>query len=428
MGKVTGSNPVRPTKNDSVLSGFERRSVVESSGETARRWPTRGARRRDERQGRILSDPQKRRAPTGLFFYPKNLYHKKMRLDKHLIIKYPNLSRVYIKDQIKLGNFLVGGKKVKPSHMLSEDDQVALAPDFSLPEKAVIIPNPEIKLNIIFENDDVIVINKPAGLSVHPRQDKNGLPLLSETNSTLISGLLAHYPPLTEIGDIPAIRPGIVHRLDKDTSGIMIVAKNQNSFDWLKKQFKDRQTIKKYLALAAGRLEEKEGQIKTLLQRASSDPTRQKVQPWTKSPQFSHQPEEYQAQVQGGTPHRRPLASEHEEWPSGAGVSTKEGKEAITNYKVIKEFKNYSLLEVSPKTGRLHQIRVHLAYLGHSVAGDAKYGDKRLPILPGLDRQFLHATELTLILPDGEKHVFSSPLPEDLAAILNPLVPLKIIK
>jgi len=357
-----------------------------------------------------------------------------MRLDKYLIIKYPNLSRAYIKDQVKLGNFLVGGKRVKPSYMLSEENQVAFAPGFSLPEKAVILSNPDIKLNIIFENDDVIVINKPAGLSVHPRQDKNGLPLLSEINNTLISGLLSYYPPLANVGDPStgsgqvAIRPGIVHRLDKDTSGIMIIAKNQNSFDWLKKQFKDRQATKKYLALVHGRLAEKEGQIKTLLQRASSDPTRQKVQPWTQSAQFFRQPEGYQAQAQGRTPHRRPLATEHEIRPSGARVSAKEGKEAITDYKVIKEFKNYSLLEVSPKTGRLHQIRVHLAHLGHPVAGDAKYGDKRLPILPRLGRQFLHAAEIEVILPDGQKQVFSTPLPEDLAAILTTLAPLEITK
>jgi 23S rRNA pseudouridine1911/1915/1917 synthase len=185
------------------------------------------------------------------------------------------------------------------------------------------------------------------------------------------------------------VRPGIVHRLDKDTSGVMIIAKNQKSFDWLKKQFKDRQANKKYLALVSGRLEEKEGQVKTLLQRASSDPTRQKV-------------------------------------------SIGDGKESLTLYKVIKEFKNYSLLEVSPKTGRLHQIRVHLAYLGHPVAGDAKYGPrlrqgfggqgKHLPILPGLGRQFLHATELDVTLPDGQKQVFAAPLPEDLEKVLKNLL------
>ena len=396
-----------------------------------------------------------------------------MRLDKYLIAKHPNLSRVYIKNQVKLGNFLVNGKRVKPSQLLSEDDEISFALGFSLPEKAVILPNPNIKLNIIFENNDVIVIDKPADLSVHPRQDKNGLPLLSEINNTLISGLLAYCPAIANVGDSltspPAspdasrggqpspskgegksppfeggekegvtpspVRPGIVHRLDKDTSGLMIVAKNQNSFDWLKKQFKDRQITKKYLALVSGRLAEKEGQIKTLLQRASSDPTRQKVQPWTQSTQFFRQPESYQVQVQGGTPHRRPLATEHEIRPSGAGVSAKEGKEAITNYKVIKEFKNYSLLEVSPKTGRLHQIRVHLAHLGHPVAGDAKYGPAKLALSHAqrggedarsssgihFSRQFLHATELDITLPDGQKHVFSALLPPDLANTLATL-------
>jgi len=298
-----------------------------------------------------------------------------MRLDKYLITKYPNLSRVYIKSQIKLGNFLINGKQVKPSYALNENDQVAFAPGFALPDTAQILPNPEIKLKIIFENEDVIVIDKPAGLSVHPRQDKNDLPLAQETKNTLISGLLAYYPPLTNVGDIPAIRPGIVHRLDKDTSGVIIVAKNQASFDWLKKQFKDRQVIKKYLALVHGHPKEKQGTIKTLLQRASSDPTRQKV-------------------------------------------SVGEGKESVTLYKVIEEFNRYTLIEASPKTGRLHQIRVHLAHLGHSVAGDAKYGDKRLPILPDLKRQFLHATELEIILPNNQKRIFLSPLPSDLKKII----------
>ncbi|MDD2753182.1 MAG: RluA family pseudouridine synthase [Candidatus Portnoybacteria bacterium] len=342
------------------------------------------------------------------------------RLDKFLQEKFPQYSRAFIKEQIKLGNFLVypeqsrgvNGEKVKPSYILRQGDQVALAPGFNLPDAAQILPNPAIKLDIIFENDDVIVINKPAGLSVHPRQDKNGLPLLQEINTALVSGLLAYYPAITDAGDIlnpprsslkggskisspplggvrpkvleggdfyPAnIRPGIVHRLDKDTSGVMIIAKNQASFDWLKKQFKERQTTKKYLALVHGLLKIKEGEIKTLLHRAVSDPTKQKV-------------------------------------------SKNEGKEAITGYKVIKEFKGYSLIEASPKTGRLHQIRVHLAHLSHPVAGDAKYGDKRLPILPGLDHQFLHAQELKITLPGGSKKTFFAPLPADLQATLDTL-------
>lgn len=280
---------------------------------------------------------------------------------------------------------MVSDKKVRPSYILRANDTVALAPGFILPDAAQILPNPNIKLDIIYEDDDVIVINKPAGLSVHPRQDKNSLPLPQETDSTLVSGLLAYYPETANVGDNPLFRPGLVHRLDKDTSGVMIIAKNQTSFDWLKTQFKERKTTKTYLALVHGLLKNKKGEIKTLLHRASSDPTKQKV-------------------------------------------SKNDGKEAITQYKVIKEFKDYTLLEARPKTGRLHQIRVHLAHLGHPIAGDTKYGIKRLPVLPGLNRQFLHATELKITLPaspaggpDGEKKTFFSPLPTELAQTIKGL-------
>jgi len=349
-----------------------------------------------------------------------------MRFDKYLTKKYPKLSRVYIKNQIKLGNFLVEDKQAKPSYEMREGDTVAFAPGFSLPAVTAIISNPNIKLDIIFENDDVIVINKPTGLAIHPRQDKNGLPLLSEIDSTLVSGLLAYYPEVAGVGDTsdhpnppqPSlkggsnasnspplggvrgdfnfinIRPGIVHRLDKDTSGVMIIAKNQTAFDWLKKQFKERQTNKTYLALVHGALKNKEGEIKTLLARATSDPTKQKAIPLSSSSSPLSPP-----QLKGGGKLR----------------------EAITQYKVIKEFKNYSLLEVHPKTGRLHQIRAHLAHLGHPVVGDKKYGDKHPPILPGLTRQFLHAKELKITLADGQKKVFSAPLPADLNGILQTL-------
>ena len=345
-----------------------------------------------------------------------------MRLDKFLTTKYPNLSRVYIKNWIKLGNFLVNDKRVKPSYILRDSDLVAVAPGFSLPAITAIISNPNIKLDIIFENDDVIVINKPARLSVHPRQDKNGLPLLQEIDNTLVSGLLAYYPAIAGVRDqnppppslkggsriIPPplggvrgaffsinIRPGIVHRLDKDTSGVMIIAKNQTSFEWLKKQFKERLVSKKYIALIHGKLKNKEGEIKTLLARATGDPTKQKV---------------------------IPLINADLKMPRiDAEIGTK-GKEAITQYKVIKEFKDYSLLKVSPKTGRLHQIRVHLAHLGHPVVGDKKYGR---PLKSGfnglLTRQFLHAKELGITLSNGSKKTFNAPLPTELNSVLRTL-------
>ena len=316
---------------------------------------------------------------------------KTKRLDKFLAAQFPSLSRAYLKEQIKLGNILVNGKKIKPSFSLRKNDQVEFAPGFILPESSrQILPNPAIKLKIIYEDNDVLVIDKPAGLAVHPRQNKNGAPLESEVSSTLVSGLLAYYPAMANVGDYNSpqpplnlrggenIRPGLVHRLDKDTSGVLIIAKNQVSFDWLKNQFKERRVQKKYLALVQGAFKEKQGEIKTLLHRSQKDPTKQKI-------------------------------------------STKEGKEAITRYKVIKEFKKYTLLEVSPKTGRLHQIRVHLAWLGHPVAGDKKYGHKNQLLPSGLNRQFLHAAELKIILPNGQEKQFSSPLPEELTKILAQL-------
>lgn len=269
---------------------------------------------------------------------------------------------------------------------MREPDLVGFAPGFVLPDinAAKILTNSDIKLNIIYEDANVIVINKPAGLSVHPRQDKNGLPLSSEINSTLVSGLLAYYPAIATVGDSPSLRPGLVHRLDKDTSGVMITAKNQKSFEWLKKQFKERQTAKRYLALVHGSLKEKRGEIKTLLARGTENPTKQKV-------------------------------------------SKQNGKEAITKYKVLKEFKDFTLVEASPQTGRLHQIRVHLAHLGHSVVGDTKYGDKRLSSPPGLARQFLHAQKLEIALPDGQKKTFQAPLESDLQAILTTLEKISIV-
>ncbi|MBU1102412.1 RluA family pseudouridine synthase, partial [Patescibacteria group bacterium] len=363
-------------------------------------------------------------------------------------------SRAYIKEQIKLGNILiypvrslkikpeipqseppaslslqrgeqakspqklkirmkyawtsngVNGKKVKPSCVLRESDQVAFAPGFEFPTENKIQPNPEIKLNIIFENKDVIVIDKLAGISVHPRQTKTGTPIAKEINNTLVSGLLAYYPPLEQVGDDPKIRPGIVHRLDKDTSGVMVVAKNQRSFDWLKKQFKERVVQKKYIALIHNCPKENPGVIKTYLTRSKTEPSKQKVI--------------------SGTDKIIPRSNE---------------REAITEYKIIKKFKDFCLIEAYPKTGRLHQIRVQFAWLGNPIAGDTKYGPRLRPhftkaspgeqgydgqakkklLASGLKRQFLHAVELKITLIDGEKKTFLSPLPDELAQIAERL-------
>ncbi len=299
------------------------------------------------------------------------------RLDKFLLVKFPRYSRAFLKEQIKQGNFLVNGKKIKPSYILKPNDKISLAPEFELPENTTIIPDPKIKLSIVYEDENVIIIDKPAGLSVHPRQTKNGAPVAEEIDNTLASGLLAHYPPLASVGDCPEIRPGIVHRLDKNTSGLMVVAKNQQSFEWLKEQFKEKKVQKKYLALVNGQVKNETGLIKSPIGRASGDPTRQKI--------------------------------------------SADGKTAVTEYRVAKRFRNFTLLEVYPKTGRMHQIRIHLASVGHPVAGDKKYGPRNLPCPSGLNRQFLHAQELSIALPVGQINLFTSPLPADLKIVLKEL-------
>jgi len=316
---------------------------------------------------------------------------KEQRLDKFISSKFSQFSRAFLKEQIKQGNFLVNDRKVKPSYVLRQGDQVALAPGFKLsaspaggPGTASLIPNPDIKLSVIYEDDNTVVIDKPAGISVHPRQNKNCQPIPKGVRNTLANGLLARWPEMAQVGDLPAVRPGLVHRLDKDTSGVMIIAKNQKTFEWLKQQFQKRLVAKKYLALVHGQLKEKSGQIKCFLRR-SPNPTKQQV--------------------------------------------ANEGREAISDYKVIKQFKNYSLIEVRPETGRFHQIRVQFAWLGNPVVGDTKYGPPKARQKPSnLNRQFLHASELEILLPpsstnetSNQKKTFNVPLPADLQALLKAL-------
>jgi 23S rRNA pseudouridine1911/1915/1917 synthase len=203
------------------------------------------------------------------------------------------------------------------------------------------------KLAILYEDKNVLIVDKPAGINSDGFKKR-------------------------------------VHRLDKDTSGILLIAKNDRSLDFLQKQFKEREVKKQYLALVAGVLKNKEGEIETLIGRSPKDRKKQKVY-------LAHEP-------------------------------GSEGKrKAITEYKVLEKFKNYSLIEVTPKTGRKHQIRAHLAYLGHPVAGDKIYGFKNQPRPEGLKRQFLHASYLKIKLPDGQEKEFKSDLPADLKEVLNNL-------
>ena len=236
--------------------------------------------------------------------------------------------------------------------------------EHSLDVRRVTGPNPVVPTNfmnipIIYEDDDLVVIDKPAGILVHPvKNEKN----------TLLDFLKIKYPNIK-----------LVHRLDRDTSGLMIVAKNEETYERLKSQFLNRQIKKKYLALIHGTLKDKKGIIAKSISKSRK---------------------------RGGSQTTTPIGKR---------------REAITRYNVIKEYPNYSLLEVSPETGRTHQIRVHLASIGHPITGDEKYKFKRQPKIEGLNRQFLHASYLNFQLPNGKMLELSSKLPEELDKILEKL-------
>lgn len=233
------------------------------------------------------------------------------------------------------------------------------------------------EIKIIYEDNDVLVVDKPAGIVVFPEGKT-----LKTGEKTLIDYLLEKYPELKQAGQAP--RYGIVHRLDKDTSGILLVAKTNEALIFLQNQFINRGVEKKYTALAVGSIKEEKGQIKTLIGRAKQDKRKQKAYPL--------------------------------DWPDKAGK-----REAETLFWVQQRFEEYTLLDVQIKTGRRHQIRCHLSFLHHPIAGDKLYGFKNQPMPEGLQRQFLHASYLKIKLPDGEAKEFNSELPEDLQNILNNL-------
>jgi len=282
-----------------------------------------------------------------------------VRLDKYVCQQLPELSRSRVQKLIADGHITVNGRPAKPGLKLNIGDRLKVAIPPTPTEQ--VLPE-DVPLDIIYEDDDLLVVDKPAGLTVHPVPGHPG--------HTLVNALLAHFPHLADTGD--ALRPGIVHRLDKDTSGVMLVAKTGKARADLAGQFKSHTVSKAYMALVKGRLTLEEGIIEAAMGR---DPRNRKKM----------------AVVEGG-------------------------REASTEYQVIKYIGGYTLLEVRPRTGRTHQIRVHLGAIGFPVAGDKIYGVK----VPFLSRQFLHACRLGFSLPaTGEYIEFKSELPEDLEQALE---------
>ncbi len=293
------------------------------------------------------------------------------RLDRALAQLFPELSRTRAQAAIKAGVVRVDGKPVRASHLLEagqriEVDAGALTAAGVAGEASGQTPLAEtIPLRVVYEDEHLLVVDKPAGLVVHPAP--------GHATGTLVNALLAHVPKLTAGSD--ASRPGIVHRLDKDTSGLIVIAKDAPTHTALAQQMKEHSTVKRYLALVEGRMPAPEGVIDAPIGR---DPR-----------------------------HRQRMALVSE---------VNGGREARTRFKVLREIRGRSLVELQLETGRTHQIRVHLASVGHPVVGDSLYGRAQLPLPP---RQFLHATRLEFVHPTtGEWLIFDAPLPPDLADFL----------
>jgi 23S rRNA pseudouridine1911/1915/1917 synthase len=281
-----------------------------------------------------------------------------IRLDKFVGEKCSELSRTHARQLIDDSLITVNGHTAKPSLKLNSGDKIDITVP---PEPPATISAENIPLKIIYEDADLLVVDKPAGMTVHPAP---GSP-----EHTLVNAILNHLPALAQ--DAGSLRPGIVHRLDKDTSGLILVAKNRVAQADLSDQFKLRAVAKYYLTLVRGKLTPEKGIIEAAIGRDPHD--RQKM------------------------------------------AVTDGGREARTEYRVIRYYGNYTLLEIKPETGRTHQIRVHLAAIGFPVAGDAVYGFKT----PRLTRQFLHAYKIRFKLPStGEYKEFESPLPPDLEKAL----------
>jgi 23S rRNA pseudouridine1911/1915/1917 synthase len=296
-----------------------------------------------------------------------------VRLDSYLATQIEGWSRARLQRLIEAEDVLVNGKPSKPSYKLRENDELEV--ELIAPASTSFVPE-AIPIEIVHEDDTLVVVNKPAGLVVHPAAGIQG--------GTLANALAFHFQQLPNSG----VRPGIVHRLDRDTSGLLVVAKTEAALEHLSDQFRDRTVFKSYVALVHGRVTAESGKIDQPLARDPANRTRMAV-------------------VRGG-------------------------RSALSLFRVRQHFDRFTLLDVELKTGRTHQIRVHLAWLKHPVVGDETYGagrdntiqDARLRAhVRNLGRHFLHAEKLAFTHPQtGNRVEFSSPLPQELTKLLEELV------
>lgn len=273
------------------------------------------------------------------------------RLDKALA-DLTELSRSQANEEIKKGTVLVNGKAAKAKYAVKVGDVIS----YQVPEEEILDYKAEdIPLDIIYEDEDVAVVNKPQGMVVHPSA--------GHPSGTLVNALMYHVKDLSSINGV--VRPGIVHRIDKDTSGLLMIAKNDTAHNALAAELKDKKSLRKYIAIVHGNLPNDRGMIEAPIGRSEKDRKKQAV--------------------------------------------TAKGKEAVTRFQVLERFGDYTLVELTLETGRTHQIRVHMAYIGHPVAGDPAYGPRKT--LKG-EGQFLHAQTLGFTHPStDEEMAFTAPAP-----------------
>jgi len=299
------------------------------------------------------------------------------RLDSFLAHKLGEFSRTKLQRAIEDEDILVNESAAKPSYRLRVGDRIEI--DLPEPPPSSLVPEP-IPLNIVYEDDDLIVVDKPAGMIVHPGAGVE--------SGTLANALAYHFAQLSSAPGV--IRPGIVHRIDKETSGLLIVAKTDYAHERLSDQFQARTVFKLYIALVYGRLSQSSGEIEANIGRSSHNRTRMAV-------------------LRGG-----------------------KGRHALTLFEVAESYPDFTLVKVQIKTGRTHQIRVHMTHIGHPVVGDSTYGGGRentirnaalRKLIQSLGRQFLHSAQIAFAHPrSGERMEFESSLPAELVSFLSKLI------
>ncbi len=279
------------------------------------------------------------------------------RIDKYLAVELSDYSRSFLQKQLKEGNVKIGEKTVKSSYQLSEEEEITvLIPDNKEPD----IEPENIPLSILYEDEQLLVVDKPKGMVVHPSA--------GHYSGTLVNALLYHCKGnLSGINGV--LRPGIVHRIDKDTTGALLVCKTDLAHRDLAQQLKEHSITRRYRAIVHGNLKEEEGTIEGAIGRHPTE--------------------------------RKKMA-----------INPKNGKPAVTHYKVLEHYKNYSYIECRLETGRTHQIRVHMSSIGHPLVGDFVYGPKKCPF-PNLEGQTLHAMILGFVHPVTKEYLeFTAPLPQ----------------